>query len=239
MDDLVRLIAQQIDSKRYYYPAFRINVSRQTGDIVFGSGLRGEFFPSEANTDSDLDMHHNSLLKGTDASSKLAGLASIIYWGFATSGDNRARRRVKWFLEGHQAQTGVTPTVAKRCVEQASAFAGMGAFGEALGTIGQMPQLGRTPFASKVIAFLDPERSGVYDNRIMEFLPQSHLLAATFADSLNGVGSVKLHSVKRKYDAWCSKLREIAERVNSCRPDLKVRALDVERAIFGLTKTVS
>jgi hypothetical protein len=48
-------------------------------------------------------------------------------------------------------------------------------WGNAIGRLSGISQLGRLPFASKVIAFLDPLNAGVYDNRLNYFLEKDSL----------------------------------------------------------------
>ena len=108
----------------------------------------------------------------------LAGLASVIYWGYATFGDNFARNKVHWFLHGNKKSPPVNRDEAKQRVNDAQASIRQRRYGAALGHIGHLPQLGRTPFASKVVAFLAAGDAGVYDNRIMKGLTEHPVLRA-------------------------------------------------------------
>ena len=115
--------------------------------------------------------------------------------------------------------------------------------GAALGSLNGVSQLQRTPFASKIIAFVDPDKAGIYDNRIGNALASS----ATDSHLAGGVGSVSSGSIKGIYDQWCEHLSEIAEFLNEGIESAKSwrwienesgeqdwRALDVERTYFSL-----
>ena len=96
--------------------------------------------------------------------------------------------------------------------------------------------LTRAAFASKVCAFLAPTKCGVIDFNIAENYSQ-------FGFSVDPKGNVKKTSDNTKrYDSYCSLLREAAEELNKRGQDFLRRdrdntlrfwrAVDVERAIF-------
>lgn len=53
---------------------------------------------------------------------------------------------------------------------------------KAIGALHGISQLQRTPFASKVVAFIDPINSGIYDNKINESLKSADLLGLMALD---------------------------------------------------------
>jgi hypothetical protein len=107
-----------------------------------------------------------------------------------------------------------------------------------------LTQLGFTPFASKVIAFMYPERGGVLDNKLAEGLASSTW--AQGAPFLNGIGDVRVPRYQRRYAAWCDFLCTVADNINAgiaggavwhwrggASGPQRWRAIDVERALFA------
>ena len=272
MDKLSRLIVKNVDD--YYYPAFRIEVGFH-GDpkLKFGEGLFGSFVPTSKPTCAELDSYHRELLQDESPAKNLAGLASVIYWGYAVFGnqhalnkvlcilqehgsepcvnydmaknqvkdvpfsDKYARNRVCWFLCG-RSKGPVTRDDAKESINDARNAISQRCYGKALGHIGRMGQLGRTPFASKVVAFLAPDDAGVYDNQIMWGLKNHPLLlkSGLFDQCRKGVGSASSPSIQKRYNEWCNALQKIADTTNSEGNGSSLRPLDVERAIYTAVK---
>jgi len=238
MDKLVSFVRSNLNS--YNYPAFRISLSHEPRELNFGGGWFGRFSPSDKPTALEIDRHHHALLHDENPHKNLAGLASVIYWGFATFGDNYARNRVGWFLNGRRDKAPVAADAAQRSLCRSRIDLGARRFDRALSNLGSLGQLGRTPFASKVVAFLDPDRAGVYDNRIMLGLRDHPALAGhkggplgIFHRCQDGVGSVLSPSIGARYQAWCEALQKIATSANAAAIGAPVRAIDVERAIFA------
>jgi hypothetical protein len=175
MHELIDLIVENLGS--YDYPGFHIKIRQNTGELAFGQNLRGAFVPECGPTDRRLDEYHYALLHSDSRYKNLAGLASVVYWGFASRGDGNARARARWLMDGHGGHPRVTADLAARCLAHARHAVACGAYGVALGEMKPLSQLGRTPFASKVIAFLCPDAAGVYDNRIQRGLTNHPVLA--------------------------------------------------------------
>ena len=215
VDTLCRLIVEY--ANEYAYPASRMDVGPD-GDsaLAFGDGLFGTFVSTRETTTSALDVHHHELLHHASAARNLAGLASVIYWGYATFSDGYARNKVRWFLRGH----GKTPPVhrheAKQRVNAARASIRQRRYGAALGHIGHLPQLGQTPFASKVVAFLAQGNAGVYDNQIMRGLAEHPVLHRSdmFEECKQGVGATSSPTIQKRYNIWCNALHALAEKTN-------------------------
>ncbi len=214
MDELVALVVANLPN--YKYPAFRIQIYQKKDDLDFGGGVYGRFAPTQDRTDRELDEYHRMLLWHDSKHKNLAGLSSVVYWGYARFGDRYARGRVAWLMNGFRNRPAVTPLAAGQCLTAARSFVTRGRYGEALGSIGTLSQLGRTPFASKVIAFLDPDHAGVYDNKIGDGLVNRSILkehtvaAGRFEHCTGGVGPVASPTIQRKYQAWCEALSAIA-----------------------------
>ena len=278
MDKLSQLIVKNVD--KYYYPAFRIKVGLHDDpdlngnpDLNFGDGLFGSFVPTSKPTCSELDSYHRELLQDDSPAKNLAGLASVIYWGYASFGnhhalnkvlcilrehgskscvnfdaaknqvndvrfsDGYARNRVRWFLCG-RSKGPVTRDSAKESINDARNAISQRCYGKALGHIGRMGQLGYTPFASKVVAFLAPDDAGVYDKQIKIGLNEHPILldSGLFDKCQTGVGSASSTSIQKRYNQWCDVLQKIAEKTNNERNCRSLRPLDVERAIYTAVK---
>jgi hypothetical protein len=142
-------------------------------------------------------------------------------------------------------------------IGQAAQLVDQRQFGAALGPISQISQLSQLPFATKIVTFLDPNRAGIYDNRIANFLTSvrnsdqekieipiliwlhHEMLERAFAGR---VGPAATHNYQLRYQAWCKFLTDTAAELNghgghwACGSDLGQvwRAVDVERALFAL-----
>ncbi|QXH34268.1 hypothetical protein [Pseudomonas muyukensis] len=230
---------------QYQYPkAYLEKASAQQHDIALSGTLFGRFVVCPAsNTDLSLDDYHHQLLNANDPADRLLGLASVIYWGYFTFGDAYARNRVDWFINGHQAQPPTTASLAHAHTTRALHHLTTLNMAQALHALNGLSQLSRTPFASKVIAFMAPSVAGIYDNRIA-----TGLASASWASGLSsGIGQIHSSRVQHCYQSWCLYLSQVASHLNlgiglgkpwqwSCGKDQGQawRALDVERAFFAL-----
>lgn len=234
---LINLVLRCVDN--YAYPGFCIRISDGRDELDFGAGVFGRFCPTRNPTDRALDAYHHELLHSDSAHRNLAGLASVVYWGYATYSHNYARGRVTWLLHGHGRRAGVTPDAAALCLLAAREAVAQGRYDEALGEMQPLCQLSRTPFASKIIAFLCPDHAGVYDNRIQRGLVNHPILdryalpGRLFEHCGSGVGAVASPVIRQRYQAWCEALSQVASEINNGRKGPRLRALDIERAIFA------
>jgi hypothetical protein len=230
----------------YSYPAAYIErAPKSTADIHLAGPVYGRFVvPAVGNiANLWLDDYHHELLRSKSQSESLLGLASVVYWGYFTFGDKFARKRVNRLLHGYRGVPGVTASAAYGALQTMIGMTNVGATGAALGELHGLSQLGRTPFGSKVVAFLSPSLAGIFDNRICNGL-QDQPWALPF---LRGIGEVHKIGTQEAYQAWCLYLSLIASHLNAgiqagnknwrwnCGEDVKQewRALDVERAFFA------
>lgn len=191
-------------------------------------------------TGSELEGYLSTLLRSDDVGQRLVGVAAVVYWGFFTFSHGYAEVRVQRVWDVLRAEPDRLKGV-RDAAEQAN-------MGRALGALKALPQLGGVPFASKVIAFLHPQRAGVYDNKInrlmcnLQRLPP-HLVAwlephaAAFA--ITHLRPVSSPAVQQRYTQWCEFLRNTATALNdrgSRWSGNAWRALDVERAIFAMAE---
>lgn len=244
IQELINFTPGQLQGFRgsYNYPKayMRIANEGETGDVqLFERGPMAVFCrPADGEvTDLWLDQYHQNMLLSEHPEQVVLGLASAIYWGFYTFSHNYAVNRIHWFLQGRLPYgNSVSPNGAMLCLETAHGYANKGHLGQAISGLSGQNQLSRTPFASKIIAFLAPDKAGVYDNRIRNGLNQnSYPLSIR-----NGVGSVHTPTVQKRYQSWCEYLQQVAGLLNqkdwrwSCGADKEQlwRPLDVERSLF-------
>jgi len=204
---------------------------------VYAEPVRPE--PGEV-TDLALDQYHATLLHSENAVDNLLGTLSTVYWGFYTFTERLASVRATRHLMGYRTKPATTPAEIAKILGNIKRAPDKGA---PLGLLKDVSQLGRTPFASKVIAFLDPAHAGVLDNRLEDGLQKCQW--ARGAAFLGGIGQVSHPGKRNAYRAWCEFLCKIAERLNDGiaagkswhwqgreASRQKWRAVDVERAIF-------
>ena len=196
-------------------------------------------------TDLELDKYHFDLLRSDSPVDNLVGTCSVIYWGYYTFSENYALERIRRHLNGYQGKIGTTPAeihaVLSAIKENRTNL------GKALSQLENVSQLGRTPFASKVVALMYPEKAGIYDNQIANGLARCNWEVAI--GFTGGIGGVSSATVQRKYVEWCDFTRQIAEKLttgiglgknwswsDAQGQQTMWRAIDVERALFRYFK---
>jgi hypothetical protein len=222
-----------------------------------GHGIFASFnyFRAHHPTDLGLDHHHGVLLRSGNPAHIFLGAASVVYWGYFTFSDGYARNKVGWFSNPSAATSRLELTYT--ATSAALADLGRRQWGKALGEYHNVPQLTRLPFGSKMIAFLDPENAGIYDNRINRFLTENKALGKSILGDFPGVvasargGSGAMTSAgvgapinQQRYQLWCRRLQQLRDALNLAGVQWQCsepspqqwRAVDVERAIFTLTK---
>lgn len=237
-------IAEQLIALRnqYAYPRAHVAVAQDAGAFRLSETYSADFVHPDLGevTNLELDRYHTRLLGSADPVDNLLGTLSTVFWGFYTFSPQYATVRATRHLAGYRARPPSTSDMVARCLQGASEDD----LGAALGRLASLSQLGRTPFASKVIAFRFPERAGVLDNKIADGLTASPW--AQGAPFLNGIGDVSQPRIQRRYAAWCDFLCQVAGRMNAgidagaawhwganeVEPQ-RWRAIDVERALFA------
>lgn len=237
--ELVRL-RNMYDYPKAYLKETKVN----NYDVQLAPNLFGKYIQPENNevTDYYLDSYHYNLLRSNNNDERLLGLSSVVYWGYYTFGHNYACVRVDRLVNGYKQYSRTTIESAAVRLNNIIQQVEIGCMGTALNGLAGISQLNRTPFASKVIAFVSPSTAGVYDNRINNGLK----LEPWAIQFKNGIGHVNSVGVQKSYQSWCSFLTLIASQINlgiasgknwcwSCGQDsgIQWRALDVERALFA------
>ncbi len=228
----------------YNYPNVRLVATDQPTIFKISNNLWALPDESAANkpTDLALDEYHNNLLNSSNPDENLLGTASIIFWGFYTFKTNYALNKLHWHLEGHKNKQPATAFDVSNRLTQARNEKDPG---RALLCLSDISQLGSIPFASKVIAFLKPNTTGIYDNQIHKGLIDTDWYITSGIETK--IGEVRNKSVQRGYTKWCELISKIADELNSginAGNDWKWRdpstgtsslwrAIDVERALFN------
>lgn len=233
----------------YNYPGAKMQFAPPGTPAHITIGGRGAIFvpPLRGSwTDLALDVYHQRLLTSGTRVDRLLGLASVVYWGFITHNDPLARVRVNWLLHGHGGRAGANLHNTEAALLESIDELAARRFGTALNSLNGISQLSRTPFGSKVIAFLSPDQAGVYDNRIMNGLNNVtwSITQDLGARLRGGVGNTNEQRVKQRYHNWCLFLQRVATQLNHLGGDYQWqcteltpqawRAIDVERALFQL-----
>jgi hypothetical protein len=190
-------------------------------------------------TTLEMNAYHNGLLTSHNPSCAVMGYLSIIFWGHFSGQDGvvriaRARAKAQKAWRALQPDQGDGITDAANAIHLAARLIALGRSGDAVELLSTLPQLGPA-FASKVCAFLAPQRCGVIDSIIASKYPE-------FGFALSGGYVKKEKNTWRSYETYCVFLREQADSLNQrgesfCWKDRdgrrhRWRAVDVERAIF-------
>lgn len=242
-----------------YVPARLVNARDMEASVVWGNLRLKMDVPDEiawrsrtvdvSCSSRTLDQFHFDLLRGTPEE-KLHGLASIVFWGFASGVDGRFRAqralaRVRFIVNGRGQSLPQPPETILRKLEEGLRHLDKNDLSAALCSLMDIDHLGMS-FASKVLMFADPSRAVVYDARIAAYL-------RTCADeNLKRLALDMRRSDPRyrrvqcpTYAEWCRHCTEIAgilEKDGYRWEDWggqtvsDWQAVDVERAYFANTK---
>jgi hypothetical protein len=184
-----------------------------------------------------MEDHHRALLRSGDHAKAVVGYLSVLYWGHY-SGQHQQSLRHRALAKVRLAKDRVRllgiPEVAAR-IREAVELVDTAEYGEALLELSQLPQL-KFAFASKVCAFILPEKCGVIDSVIAA----AH---RRFDFALDPRGYVRKNAANAdRYARYCSFLATKASDLNSRGQTFKWRdrdgtrckwrAVDVERAMY-------
>lgn len=159
------------------------------------------------------------------------GLSNVLYWGYARQG-GRGLHRMRSFREE------VTDDQLDTFVECRRRSAGIGI--EELQRL-RLPQFSGMSFSSKVLMFMCPDRYPVLDLKIARFVRREPVQSLERPSGLSALLNLKLYPTRipltgsnmRAYREWAGWCCEVADAVNAVfLPDVDLRAVDVERAIF-------
>ncbi|MBN6207467.1 hypothetical protein JYK21_13415 [Ralstonia pickettii] len=211
--ELTSVYARQLVSLRaaYDYPRAYMRKSKVHTPYQLAPGVWAEpVYPRPGEiTDRVLDRYHSMLLNSADPVNNLLGTTSVIFWGFFTMG-GRAPLRASSHLAGLKSKPGATAQAVALALAAARAESDTG---RALGYLAPLAVLGRTPFASKVLAHSRPQLAGVMDNQLSDGL--SGDAWAQNAPFRRAIGEVDVQRYQVRYASWCKFLCDIAEQLNA------------------------
>lgn len=199
----------------------------------------------------ELDAFHNKLLWSDNEIDVLHGLMSVVFWGFASGADNkprieRALSRSRQILNGKNGKKGwISPTDRDQIIKiifETRDLVKAYDIENALLSAMKIKFLGMS-FASKLLAFLDPNKFTVYDDVISKRL--MHIPDVNLSNMYVSTNNQsKSHKIKQSkiYSLWCHWCYDQAKNLNADNilwldwdgSTHQWRAIDVERAFFAL-----
>jgi hypothetical protein len=235
----------------YSYPPGRLIRSQESGSIKLTESLYvSALFPTKIQwqkqrsnfSSKELDQYHNSLLLSNNIEDVVLGVCSVQFWGYLSGkngamSEGRALARTHWFLNGREGEQGNSATEIYNKVVSARKFIHLLKIKEALRELMSLRYLGMS-FASKVLAFISPEKCAVYDSLIAELLKNS-------AAPIHREMYIRPHLPEAKsseiYEKWCAYCSDLANYMNShplyywtdwSGVNNPWRAVDIERSLF-------
>lgn len=227
----------------YAYPAVGIEASPGFSPLHFGCTAM-------------LDSYHHDLLRSGSTDAVILGYLSVIFWGHYSGQDGRLREeralgKVSLANEGRNfTRSGATKRIrgvrdfgranVATTVGKAAESLDEGDFELALSHLMMLPGL-QIAFASKVCAFLAPEKCGVIDTVIAMRHPE---MAFEFSRSSGSERRYVKSTIanRKRYGSYCHWLQQQASALNADSEHAKWtdrdgvlhpwRALDVERAMY-------
>ena len=192
-----------------------------------------------------LDEFHRGLLNSTDEQHQMHGILSVVSWGFASGADGRIHKfralsRSRVFVQGRKNAPAQTSDQIIAHLRRARELLYASRISDALQEAMKIKFLGMS-FASKVLMFMNPSVTAVYDDIISSRLQAYHdpTLRSMYV-STNLATSRKEQS--KKYELWCRWCLDMATKLNDgvilwtdWNGEVRDwRTVDVERAFFAL-----
>lgn len=205
----------------------------------------------------ELDEHLNRLLRSDLDDEVIAGYLGVIFWGFASGADGKDRRP-RAHARVRLAQNGMDRVVLGKS-QRIRGIADLGVqyvagnirgairkldneeYSEALKDLIQLPQA-KMAFASKVCAFISPDKCGVIDTVIVNNYPQLGFSQKKTKTGKKGDVKDTVANIGM-YREYCTWLQETAELLNQDADNRQWtdrdgakrswRALDVERSLYN------
>lgn len=240
---------------QYNYPCGHVK-SNSNESIAFESlDFIGFSSPNLFKGTAELDSYHKRLLNSESAIDVNLGIVSVQFWGrcFVKSRDNfnQARVRARWLLEGNSrsGKNILDNDLGFNAVKSIRKHIADDNLGEAFWAVRDIPHLG-VSFGSKLLAFIAPEKMGVYDSHIARFLTKnSSELSNLCSKKINpdiALDSPRSFRVpdKNRFENYSQFLQAIADSLNKKNMQWTEndsshfwRAVDVERALFHMAKS--
>jgi hypothetical protein len=206
------------------------------------TGTCAEFHARDFASLRAMEDYHQDLLRSPIEERAVFGYLSVLYWGHYSGKDQvkrgpRALGKVRLAMTGTDRQRkgriermrgieDIGITVAADVVCEAARLIDRSQFGQALKALRELPQL-NFAFASKVCAFLCPERCGVIDSVIAKKHSQ-------FGFAVDSGGYVRRNNTNATtYTDYCEFLSRKGAWLNSIGEEFKWQDIEMARAILG------
>ena len=195
-------------------------------------------------TSLELDLHHHHLLHSDNEQEVLLGIYSTIYWSqyVFLPAEERPGTIDEFLAVLPPAIAVIKPTVATTAMK--NAITDLNHKHHALALI-EISKLLRSSLstASTILAFLDPENIGVFDDRLNTQLTSGEwnlFLGEEICTALARPQTETLNDAANRFALYCTVLGKIKQRVNQSRIGWKdptgcqmfrFRSIDVQRAL--------
>ncbi len=198
-------------------------------------------------TTLELDTHHHHLLRSDDNQEVLLGLYSVAYWAEYSSHAQSQHSQNTAAIVSHRR---LAPTIANmkpaaiaRLVKDSVVDLDRRSYSQALITVSKLLH-GRLSLCSTFLAFIDPEKVGIFDDRITAHLANNHaslLEEHTIENALTRPPTETLKEAAARFSVYCDLLGKIKSTINKhavgwrdstgCQM-ARFRTIDVERALL-------
>ena len=198
-------------------------------------------------TSLELDLHHHHLLHSDDDQEVLLGIYSTIYWSQNSflSAEERPGKNDDFLQRLTPAISSINSAAAVTAVKNTIADLNHKHHALALIEINKLLHSNLST-ASTILAFLDPENIGVFDDRLNTLLTSGEwnlFLGDEICTALARPQSETLNDAAKRFALYCTLLGKIKQRVNQSRIGWKdptgcqmfrFRSIDVQRALNAM-----
>ena len=198
-------------------------------------------------TSLELDLHHHHLLHSDDDQEVLLGIYSTIYWSQNSflSAEERPGKNDDFLQRLTPAISSINSAAAVTAVKNTIADLNHKHHALALIEINKLLHSNLST-ASTILAFLDPENIGVFDDRLITLLTSGEwnlFLGDEICRALARPKTETLNDAASRFALYCTVLGKIKQRVNQSRIGWKdptgcqmfrFRSIDVQRALSAM-----
>lgn len=181
----------------------------------------------------------------------MVGFLSVIFWGYVSGSDGvvrtaRALGKVRSFRDGRAGQTPTSKNELVLSLTRARESVVQKDYGKALYQLMSIKYLGMS-FASKVVMFMNPSQTAIYDSVIAERLSKHESLNSLYIKTLGATEKEKIKQCST-YEKWCDFCFQTAEDLNRHKacwtdwdkvPDFDVHAMTRSEVVTAINECES